>query len=655
MRIGSADDKNDRQKGQERVVEEQIHIDSTDGTAEFRANNTMNASNNQYANENGVIELRQKQQPVKRNDDANSRRSWDLMEWVEQAQQSLLQIFDENQKLINAFILLIILFLYHALIGFALFHNFNKAATLFTITVFGWLYVIYQQLLSPFLKRQKLVGQIKMQLLEHWTQLKANAIMTRLFYGFAAGLPILFVVWDTRHNLERLSGLFGLIVFLIVMCLISHKPTKVNWRPVLWGFLLQFIFGIMVLRWEYGARKFVDLSNMAILFLDFTKNGTDFTYGFLSAPPNICGMEPVLAFQTIQVIIYVGAIVSVLYFYGIVQAVLKRMAMLMQLTLGTTATESLNACACVLLGNAESPLLIRPYIEKMTASELHAVMTTGFSCIAGAVFAAYISFGACPRYLLSAAVMSAPGSLACSKLLYPETEKSSVKNVKDLELPPSKESNALECISNGSLMSVHLITAVCANLVSFMAIMALFNAIVGYVGTLIGYTDWSLELFLGYTFFPVAYMIGVTENAEQTFLVARLLGVKIVINDFMAYQRLGVMLKQNLLTPRSAMISTYALCSFSDFIAAGIQLAVLSEMAPTRRTLIARLVLRALLAGCISCFMSAAIAGILIEVPVACKPSGGDGGAKCFDLSVHQRFMEDVLNSTSMVNLRDEL
>ncbi|KAL3106273.1 hypothetical protein niasHT_013816 [Heterodera trifolii] len=650
-------DKNDRQtKSQnEYRLDEQIKIDPTDGTAEYGADKNnppkMHSSAAEVLENGGTA---QSQTNERKKEIVSGKNRWNPMEIVEHGQEGLIKFFKENRTLITACMLITLLILYHVLIVLALFHNLDKAFTLFIITLFGWLYFIYQRILSPFLHRQKFVGQFKMQFRQFLEPLKANVILRRFFYGLAVGLPILFIVWDTRHNLERLSGLFGLIVFLIFMCFISHKPTKVNWRPVLWGFLLQFIFGIAVLRWEYGSRKFVDLSNTAIAFLDFAKNGTDFTYGFLSAPPNICGMEPVIAFQTIQVIIYVGAIVSVLYFYGIVQAVLKRMAMLMQLTLGTTATESLNACACVLLGNAESPLLIRPYIERMTASELHAVMTTGFACIAGAVFAAYISFGACPRYLLSAAVMSAPGSLACSKLLYPETEKSSVKNVKDLELPPSKESNAMECIANGSIMSVHLVTAVCANLISFMAIMALINAIVGYFGILIGYDDWSLELFLGYLFYPIAYMIGVTENAGQTFLVARLLGVKIVINDFVAYQRLGVMLKLDLLTPRSAMIATYALCSFSDFIAAGIQLAVLSEMAPTRKALIARLVLRALLAGCISCFMSAAIAGILIEVPVACRPSGGNG-TKCFDLNVHQRFMEDILANSTAFKLRDEL
>ncbi|CAK5082965.1 unnamed protein product [Meloidogyne enterolobii] len=372
---------------------------------------------------------------------------------------------------------------------------------------------------------------------------------------------------------------------------------------------------------------------MAMIMLDFTYNGTDFTYGFLSTPPNICGMEAVVAFRFLQVIIYVGALVSVLYFYGIIQAVLKRLAWLMQFTMGTTATESLNACGCVLLGNvfllikniyklptyifkAESPMLIRPYIEKMTNSELHAIMTTGFSCIAGSVFAVFISFGACPRYLLSAAVMGAPGSLACSKLLYPETEESITKGVDDLDLPPSKERNAMECVASGSLEAVHLVTAVLASLISFVAIMALLSGIIDYAGTLIGHPGWSLEMLFGYAFFPIAYLIGVTEFEQAL--------------------------------PRSAMIATYALCSFSNFIAAGVQMSVLGGMSPQKKPLISKLIMRALMAGCISCFVSACIAGILIEDPILCQRTYGTNSGKCFDINEHQRFMEEIIKQRNI-------
>ncbi|KAF7636325.1 Nucleos_tra2_C domain-containing protein [Meloidogyne graminicola] len=533
---------------------------------------------------------------------------------------------------------------YHIFLVFALLHDLNKSFNIAIFTTICWFYIFYRKFILPFIKvKRKIITKRKqyVQFYSFTEAIKNNKYFIRLCNLFGFLFPLIYMIWDCRNSPHRLSGMAGLIFFFIIMCLFSHKPTNIKWRPVVWGFLLQFIFGVIVLRWEWGASRFIELSDMAILMLDFTYNGTDFTYGFLSSPPNICGMEPIVAFRFLQVIIYVGALVSVLYFYGIIQAVLKRLAWLMQLTMGTTATESLNACSCVLLGNAESPMLIRPYIEKMTSSELHAIMTTGFSCIAGSVFAVFISFGACPRYLLSAAVMGAPGSLACSKLLYPENEESITKGVEDLDLPPSKERNAMECIASGSLEAVHLVTAVIASLISFVAIMALISGIINYCGSLIGHPGWSLEMLFGYAFFPIAYLIGVTESIEQTLIVGRLLGVKIAVSDFIAYKRLGDVL--HLLTPRSAMIATYALCSFSNFIAAGVQMSVLSGMSPKKKPLISKLIIRALLAGCISCFVSACIAGILIEDPILCSRTFGTTSGKCFDINEHQLFMEEMI------------
>uniref|UniRef100_A0A914Y9R1 Concentrative nucleoside transporter C-terminal domain-containing protein n=1 Tax=Panagrolaimus superbus TaxID=310955 RepID=A0A914Y9R1_9BILA len=212
------------------------------------------------------------------------------------------------------------------------------------------------------------------------------------------------------------------------------------------------------------------------------------------------------------------------------QVVLKWMAWFMQITLGTTAAESLNSCACIFLGQSEAPLLIKPYLMKMTASELHAVMTSGFACIAGSLFAAYISFGACPGYLLSSTVMSAPGSLACSKILFPETKRSKLQNIEDLELPKGEESNALECISNGAVMAVELVMAIVANLIVFLALLAFIDNVIGWTGSLIGYNDWSFELIVGYVFYPLAFVMGVTEDSEQTKTVAQLMGTKTVLN-----------------------------------------------------------------------------------------------------------------------------
>uniref|UniRef100_A0A1I8B9Y8 Nucleos_tra2_C domain-containing protein n=1 Tax=Meloidogyne hapla TaxID=6305 RepID=A0A1I8B9Y8_MELHA len=316
----------------------------------------------------------------------------------------------------------------------------------------------------------------------------------------------------------------------------------------------------------------------------------------------------------------------------------------MQFTMGTTATESLNACGCVLLGNAESPLLIRPYIEKMTASELHSLITTGFSCIAGALFTVFISFGACPRYLLSAAVMGAPGSLACSKMLYPETEESITKRVEDLDLPPSKEKNVMECISSGSSDAINLVNCIIASIITFTSLTALISGLIEYAGSLLGYPGWSLELLFGYAFFPIAYLIGVTDGMDQALLVGRLLGIKIAVSDFLSFRELSEVL--HLLTPRTAMIATYSLCSFSNLISAGSQMAILGGIAPKAKPLISKLIMSALLGGNITCLISACIAGILVEDPILCQKTYKEGN--CFDLNLHQKFMEEIIRQRNI-------
>nr|CAD2126486.1 unnamed protein product [Meloidogyne enterolobii] len=256
-------------------------------------------------------------------------------------------------------------------------------------------------------------------------------------------------------------------------------------------------------------------------------------------------------------------------------------------------------------------------------------MTTGFSCIAGAVFATYISFGACPRYLLSATVMSAPGSLACSKILYPESEQSQLVNVEDLELPKGEETNMLESVSNGAVMAVQLVVAIIANLIVFLALLALVNSVLGWMGELVGQHGWSFELFLGYLFFPLAFVMGVT-NPGETFIVAQLMGTKTALNEFVAYKQLGQLVKQDKLSPRSAMIATYALCGFSNFTSIGIQLGTLGGMVPSRKRLLSQLALRSLLAGCISCFLTASLAGVLIDQPILCRPQNEK--EHCFDV-----------------------
>ncbi|VDM38070.1 unnamed protein product [Toxocara canis] len=532
------------------------------------------------------------------------------MRYVALVQNSLENFVENYNKHIKWGIFVLVVIAFHVYLVFALTRNFDRAEAMMIFTCIAWGITIYYCILKRYLGEFVYTNVYK----------PVKAVFDRL--------------WDV------------LILRIIFFCLVIGAIIAfivINWRPVCWGYFMQFIFGLAILRWEWGSDKFNKLAHYIVVFLDYTYEGTTFVYGFLSSPPNICGMSAVFAFSSIQVIIYFGAIVSLLYYYGIMQLLLKKMAWLMQVTLGTTATESFNACACIFLGQSEAPLLIKPYLIKMTPSEIHAIMTSGFSCIAGSLFAAYISFGACSTYLLSATVMSAPGSLACSKILYPETRKSQLTRIEDLDLPKGEESNALECISNGAVMAVDLVMAILANLIVFLALLAFANNAISWLIGLLGYEGWNLEVILGYAFFPLAYLMGVTSSTEQTLRVAQLMGTKTILNEFIAYQKLGqmVMADPPLLTPRSQMIATYALCGFSNISSIGIQLGILGGMVPTRKALLSKLAIRALMAGCISCFWTASLAGILVSEPISCPQS--NASATCFNVTEYR----DLLNNMS--------
>uniref|UniRef100_A0A914C4R2 Sodium/nucleoside cotransporter n=1 Tax=Acrobeloides nanus TaxID=290746 RepID=A0A914C4R2_9BILA len=566
------------------------------------------------------------------------------MRYIAVAQEGMNEWIKANQTLINYAILIAIVIGYHVFLGFAIHHNFPKAETMTIFTGLAWVMFAYYYVITPLLGDwiYNTLFQPTFKVLQRFWNFM---IIRILFYLLIIGAIAVFLAFDTKDDRNRLMGLVGMAFFVCFMFVFSHNPLKINWRPVAWGFFLQFILGLLVLRWNWGKAKFERAAHYIVVFLDYTNNGTQFVYGFLSAPPNICGMDPVFAFSSIQVVIYFGSIVALLYYYGIMQIVLKKMAWFMQITLGTTATESLNACACIFLGQSEAPLLIKPYLEKMTASELHAIMTSGFSCIAGSLFAAYISFGACPAYLLSSTVMSAPGSLACSKILYPETKRSQLTKIEDLELPKGEETSPLECISNGAVMAVELVLAIIANLIVFLALLAFLDNIIAFAGELLGYEGWTFELIIGYIFYPLAYIMGVNQNSKDTLNVAKLMGTKTALNEFIAYQKLGQMVVDGQLTPRAAMIATYALCGFSNFSSIGIQLGILGGMAPGKKSLLAKIALRALMAGCISCFMTASLAGILVESPLKCAPLNGDG--QCFNITL---FQEIEANLTSLHN-----
>ncbi|GMT18553.1 hypothetical protein PFISCL1PPCAC_9850 [Pristionchus fissidentatus] len=345
-----------------------------------------------------------------------------------------------------------------------------------------------------------------------------------------------------------------------------------------------------------------------------------------------------------QIIIYFGGIVSLLYYYGIIQAILSKFAIVMQYTLGTTVVESLNAVACIFLGQTESAVLIGPAFETMTSSEITTVMCSGFACIAGALFSAYISFGACPEYLLSATVMSASVSLGIAKILYPEVQISSQKNVEDMKLAKHNYGSFLEAISKGAISAAKVVGAIGMSLVVYLSMLSLANGMVTWTTSRLGFEETSFNTLVGLAFYPFAYMMGASDaedpqvNRDETLKVSELMGIKTTINEFVAYAKLAEMIQDGTLKgARAQMISTYALCGFSNIASIGSVLGVMSTMCPHRMRTFSKLALRGLLGGCISCFLTASVAGILVEQPTTCQPKMFNS---CLNLTLVRNYLD---------------
>ncbi|XP_077513148.1 solute carrier family 28 member 3-like [Amblyomma americanum] len=450
-------------------------------------------------------------------------------------------------------------------------------------------------------------------------------------------LLLALLVHDSLNDSRRLISLGGIVAIILFGLLFSKYPSKVNWYQVMWGLLLQFILGIGVLRWSRGRSILECLAEKAKHFLDYTNRGSFFVFGHLASGWNLTAalgdlarvvtptdaflegtnatssadikpLFPVFTFQALPVIFFFSFFVNILYFYGIMQWLVKVVGKFLQLTIGTTVCESMTAAANIFLGMSEAPLVIRPFLSKMTNSELHTVMTSGFSTIAGSVMAAYISFGVSPGHLITASIMSAPAALACSKLLYPETEASKTQ-LENIEMPKSEERNVLEAASNGSSVGMFIVGSIVANLVAFLAFIAFLNGSLQWIGSIIALDFLSFEWLLAKLFTPLAFLMGVP--TKDCGVVGELIGIKTFANEFIAYSRLAIIIGD--LDERSVVIATYALCGFSNLGSVGICLGALGAMAPDRKGDFASVSVRALVAGSSACFLTACVAGSLIS------------------------------------------
>ena len=410
----------------------------------------------------------------------------------------------------------------------------------------------------------------------------------------------------------RFTGVLGLLTMLALAWIFSTNRRAIRWRTVFWGLGLQILFAFIVLDFSWGHKALAAAGNAVTKLLSYAFVGSTFIFGELGKQHSSFGS--VFAFQVLPTIIFISAFFAVLYHVGVMQLLIRLFARLMQLTLRVSGAESLNVAASIFMGQTEAPLTIRPFLPDVTRSELMTIMTSGMAHVSGGIMAAYIAFGVEARHLLTAVIMTAPGTILISKMLVPETETPATEGT--VHMPKEaehKEENLLGAIARGTIDGGRLAFNVAIMIISFLALIALVNGIFG------GIHNWlsprhipfpsSLDALLGTLFAPIAWLIGVPWHDAR--IVGDLLGTRMVINEVIAYSMLGA--QKAMLDVRSFTIATFALCGFANLSSIGIQIGGIGALAPNRRNDLARLGLRAMLAGTMANLMSASIVGILMR------------------------------------------
>jgi len=412
--------------------------------------------------------------------------------------------------------------------------------------------------------------------------------------------------------LGPLQPVLGAVVILTIAYACSTNRRAIRWATVAWGLGLQIVFAVIVLKTTVGERVFTFLGTYITKLLGFAGVGSAFVFGALgdnavwtkvmtgALGPDGAQSASMFAFQVLPTIIFIAALFAILYYFGVMQMVVRVFAVVMHRVMKASGAESLNVAASIFMGQTEAPLTIRPYLPEMTQSELMTVMTSGMAHISGGIMAAYVLFGVEAKHLLTAVIMTAPGTIMMAKMFVPETEVPKTMGSVRLEVERT-DVNVIDAAGRGTAEGLHLALNVGAMLISFLALIALVNALLGIVHL-------SLGQIFGWVFAPVAWSMGVPWRDAPT--IGNLLGTRMALNEFVAYSQLGPL--KATLDPRSFTIATFALCGFANLSSIGIQIGGIGALAPNKRGELARLGVRAMLAGTMANLMSASIAGMLL-------------------------------------------
>ncbi len=433
---------------------------------------------------------------------------------------------------------------------------------------------------------------------------------------------------------QRLRSLLGMVLLAGLAWVFSVDRSRLAWRVVLWGVALQLMFAVVILKTPLGAGVFQWLNTVVVALLGFTVEGAKFVFGDLvfnnvpvglgaagtnapmqEIPGQVARTGASFAFNVLPTIIFFSSLMTILYHIGVMQWVVRGVAWVMQRTLGTSGAETLSAAGNIFVGQTEAPLMIKPFVETMTMSELHAVMAAGFATVAGGVLAAYVGmllpyFPDIAGHLIAASVMSAPAALVMAKLMYPEDAVPVTRGKLSIDLD-KPDVNLIDAAARGAGEGLGLAINVGAMLLAFIALIAMANAVLAWGGGLVGLEDLSFQRLLGWLLAPLAWCMGVPWVDSVT--VGSLLGMKTVVNEFVAYLQLSSLIQEvGTLQPRSIVIAIYALSGFANFSSIAIQIGGIGGLAPSRRHDLSRLGLRAMVAGSLAAFMTATIAGMLL-------------------------------------------
>jgi concentrative nucleoside transporter, CNT family len=405
--------------------------------------------------------------------------------------------------------------------------------------------------------------------------------------------------------MDRFTGLLGLVLILALCYALSTSRKSIRPSLLVWGLSLQFGFAFLVLKTDFG--KLFEIASIAVnALLEYTEAGSQFLFGPLGAKSGQFGV--VFAFQVLPIVIFIASLFSILYYFGVMQVVIKAMAWLMQRIMGASGAESTNVAASIFMGQTEAPLTIRPFLPRLTESELFTVMVCGMAHVSGAVMAAYVKIaGVDIKHLLTAVIMTAPATLLLAKMLVPETGKPETAGSVDIQVEKPGV-NVIDAAARGAGEGLQLALNIGGMLIAFLALIAMLNGMLGWAHSVVPVIPESMQKLFGIIFAPIAWLLGVSWKDAST--VGDMLGTRMVLNEFIAFLRLGEVRAS--LDPRSFVIATFALCGFANFSSIAIQIGGIGALAPSRKSDLARMGLKAMMAGTLANFMSACIAGLLL-------------------------------------------